>query len=367
MKILYDHQMFSVQTYGGVTKYFSELMKNIPREHEYILSLIFSDNEYLKEGNGLYKRHINPMSDKQFRGKLFLKEKIYYFLNKQYSKHFISLGNYDLFHPTFYDDYFFHSLKRPYIITVHDLIIFKFKDTFFRKETLRPQMEKVIINANRIISVSQNTKRDLVDIFNISPEKIDVIYHGFNKPDIKAKMNNYGRYILFVGRRNDYKNFKMLARAASSLLNKESDLKLICVGNPFCRAERDELRRLKILEQTTALSVDEKALNNLYSNAQLFVYPSLYEGFGMPILEAFANNCPVCLSNTSCFPEIAGDAGVYFDPNNHESILGAVKKVLYDDSFKNQMINAGKKRLADFSWEKTAEETIVSYKKTLCV
>lgn len=364
MKILYDHQIFSMQKYGGVTKYFCELIKNIAGEHEFNLSLILSDNQYLKKDYDFFKKIIIPLPDKQFRGKEFFKRRIYW-LNKQYSMHSISSSNYDLFHPTFYDNYFFNSLKRPYIITVHDLIIFKFKDTFFRKETLRPQMEKVIKNATRIISISQNTKRDLVDIFNINPEKIDVIYHGYNKQPIKTKLNNYGRYILFVGRRNLYKNFKTFARAISCLLNKENGLKLICVGEPFSNEEIAELRILKILEQTTALTVDEKTLNNLYSNALVFVYPTLYEGFGMPILEAFANNCPVCLSNTSSLPEIAGDAGAYFDPYDNESILDAVKKVLYDKSFKNQMINSGKERLSDFSWNKTAEETIVSYKKTL--
>ena len=99
-------------------------------------------------------------------------------------------------------------------------------------------------------------------------------------------------------------------------MNKERDLKLICVGLPFNKDELANLKSSKILDQTRVLAVNEETLNNLYSNALVFVYPSLYEGFGMPILEAFANNCPVCLSNTSCFPEIAGDAGVYFDPND---------------------------------------------------
>lgn len=248
---------------------------------------------------------------------------------------------------------------------MHDLTQFKFKDIFYWKGANLPLMEKVIKNAHRIISISQNTKKDLIEMLNINPGKIDVVHHGYNKPPGTKAINRWGKYILFVGSRERYKNFITFVKAISSLLNKESDLKLVCVGPPFNKEELEQLKKLNILEYTTILTVDENTLNNLYSNAQAFVYPSLYEGFGMPILEAFANNCPVCLSNTSCFPEIAGDAGAYFDPYNAESILEVVTKVLYDNSLKNQMIKAGNERLTDFSWKKTGRETAASYKKTL--
>jgi glycosyltransferase involved in cell wall biosynthesis len=243
--------------------------------------------------------------------------------------------------------------------------MFKFKDIFHWEKSNRPQMEKVIKNANRIISISQNTKKDLVDILQINPDKVDVIHHGFNKAISANKNNLFGKFILFVGSRERYKNFKPFVRAISKLLIKENGLKLVCVGLPFNKEELAELRKLNILEYMDVLTVNEKKLNNLYSNAEVFVYPSLYEGFGMPILEAFANNCPVCLSNTSCFPEIAGDAGAYFDPYNIESILETVTKVLYSNDLKKQLIKAGNERLDNFSWKKTAQETTISYKKTL--
>lgn len=362
--------MFSIQKYGGITRYFCELIKNLPSEHQFKLPIIFSDNHYMHENSEIFKK-MNFLPSKNFKGKHFVRKKLY-FINQIYSRYCISSNNFDLFHPTFYDNYFLKVLKRPFIITVHDLIQFKFKDTFYKYSTIVPQMESVIKNANRIISISENTKKDIVEIFNINPEKIDVIYHGFNKrsnnkPCTNKIIDNFGKYILFVGDRSLYKNFKTFAEVISKLFKIEKGLKLICVGTPFTNEEKVLLSKLRIANQTIALNVEDSTLNELYSNALVFVYPSLYEGFGMPILEAFANNCPVCLSNTSSLPEIAGDAGVYFDPYDHESILEAIKKVLYDNSFKNQMINAGKERLADFSWKKTAEETIVSYKKTLCI
>ena len=366
MRILYDHQIFSMQKYGGVSKYFCEIMRNIAPEDEYNLALIVSDNQYLKEDYPYFKKKIIPFPEKPFKGKSLLKRKIY-FLNKQYSKQAVSSNKYDLLHPTFYDDYFLDNLKKPYTITVHDLTMFKFKDIFYWKEANLPKMEKIIKSATRVISISQNTKKDLVEMLNINPDRIDVIHHGYNKPTGSNTINRFGKYILFVGSRERYKNFITFIRAISSLLNKESGLRLVCVGLRFNTDELTELRKLNIMEYTSILTVDEKMLNNLYSHAQVFVYPSLYEGFGMPILEAFANNCPLCLSNTSCFPEIAGEAGTYFDPYNSESILEAVTKVLYDNDLKNQMIKAGNERLAHFSWKKAALETAASYKKTLQV
>jgi glycosyltransferase involved in cell wall biosynthesis len=364
VKILYDHQMFSLQKYGGVTKYFCELIKNLSVENKYEISLMFSDNQYLKEDHTFFRKKKFSLPNGPFHGKGFLKRKMYY-LNQLHSGRSVSAGKYDLFHPTFYNNYFLDILKKPFVITVHDLIAFKFKDSHLKNDPFRYQMEKVIRKADRIISISENTKKDVIEIFKINSEKIDVVYHGYNKPQVQDNNNSYGTYILFVGRRDSYKNFTNFTKAISGVLQKENDLKLICVGEPFNKQEIIDLKKLKIREQCVALSVDEKTLINLYSNALLFVYPSFYEGFGMPILEAFANSCPVCLSDASCFPEIAKGAGIYFDPANEESILNAVQRVLYDSTYRNQMIEAGRERLTEFSWKKTADETLVSYKKTL--
>ncbi len=364
MKVLYDHQMFSLQKYGGVTKYFCELIKNLPKNCEYDISVAFSDNHYLKDDQAFFKKRFFALPSPQFKGKGFLMRQIY-LLNQFYSAREISSKKYDLLHPTFYNNYFIEILKDPFIITVHDLTAFKFKDSYLKDDPFRSQMEKVVKKANRVIAISENTKKDVIEFFKIKPEKIDVVHHGYNTSETTAQVNKYGRYILFVGRRDGYKNFKRFATAISNLMQKDKDLKLICVGGKFNKQEITDLKDLKILQQVFALSVDEKTLNNLYACALVFVYPSFYEGFGMPILEAFANNCPVCLSDTSCFPEIAGEAGIYFNPSDKESIMFSITKVLNDPKFRNEMILAGKKRLNQFSWKKTADETLVSYQKTL--
>lgn len=353
--------MFSLQRFGGVTRYFCELMKNLPGENQFKLSVLFSSNQYLKENKNIFKtRDLLPAGN--FKGKYYI-EKQLTAINRQYSKKCIAQNNFDVFHPTYNDNYFLNLLKKPFVITVHDLIIFKFGDTFYKNYTGKSNLANAITRANRIIAISNNTKKDLLELFNVSEDRVDVIYHGHNKTGVTSKKFAFKNYILFVGRRDLYKNFIPFVKAIHSLLLREPDLKLICVGQPFDKTEMELFHKLGIGAKLTALNADEASLNNLYAGARLFVFPSLYEGFGFPILEAFANECPVCLSNASCFPEIAKEGAVYFDPNDQESMLSAVEAVLYNEELKKQIVAAGSERLNFFSWQKTAIETMNTYSK----
>lgn len=363
MKILFDFQMFLKQKYGGISKYFCELMSNLPSEHSYQLSLLFADNQHLKDYKNLKKLNVS-LPKKEFRGKGRVKTQ-FYNINRLYSQYQISSNNYDILHPTYYDTYFLKNLRKPYVVTVHDLIEFKFKEQY-RNDSLVPNMTEIITRANRIISISENTKKDLIEILNIDPEKIDVIYHGFNYPStIKTTSNEFGRYILYVGYRGGYKNFASLADVFSKMIQNDEDLKLICVGQPFTKDESAHIKNLKINDRTMVIGANEKLLNELYSNALCFVYPTKYEGFGMSILEAFANNCPVCLSNTSSLPEVAGQAGAYFDPYDPASIQKTIEKVIYNKQLSTEMVQQGNIQLRNFSWKKCAEETMKTYDKTL--
>ncbi|MEO8822364.1 MAG: glycosyltransferase family 1 protein, partial [Ginsengibacter sp.] len=323
MKVLYDHQMFDRQKYGGITKYFCELLKHYPEGNCYNLGVLISNNQHLRDDFNFFKKIYFPIPQKESRIRGHLKSKLYK-LNNLYSRNLITSNHYDLFHPTYYDPYFLKISKKPYIVTVHDLIVFKYKEANKREKQMG-DMSQIINNANRVIAISENTKADLINLLEISPEKIDVIYHGFNKFHFKNNINLYGRYILYVGGRAGYKNFRNLAKALQILILNDKDLKLLCVGAPFSKEELEELEDMKILKNTSSIGVNEIKLNQLYSHALAFIYPTQYEGFGMPILEAFANDCPVCLSNTSCLPEIAGDAGIYFDPNDENSIADTIK------------------------------------------
>ena len=168
-----------------------------------------------------------------------------------------------------------------------------------------------------IITVSENTKKDMIEYWNIPPEKITVIYHGIQNINIEQihnlKIIN-SPYILYVGARSKFKNFENAVKAYSIVNQKYPEIKFVCTGSDFTKSEIDLFESLNISKHIIHKSVNDIELFSLYHHAICYIYPSLYEGFGMPLLEAMACECPVICSNTSCFPEIAGNAALYLDP-----------------------------------------------------
>lgn len=358
MKILYDHQMFTLQKFGGVTRYFCDLMTNLPDGYEYELPLSFSENQYLS--NDLVSEYKKISCISSFR----VKRRIYYFFNNSLSKKAISSNEYDLFHPTYYDDYFIKDMKKPFVLTIHDMIHEKYPEYFKSYDHTSEQKLLLCKKATHIISVSENTKKDLIDIFGIQPEKISVVYHGYSQINsLKAALFN--NYILYVGERRGYKNFYGFIEAIMPLLLNDPELKIVCTGQPFNRKEIALFNNWKISNQLFHVSASDEQLMSLYKYALFFVYPSLYEGFGIPILEAFKNECPVCLSNSSCFPEIAESAACYFDPLDSDSILEAVNRLLTDQDYVQQLRTLGKNRLEFFSLTKMVRGTCDIYEKVI--
>lgn len=161
------------------------------------------------------------------------------------------------------------------------------------------------------------------------------------------------------------RKIEWLLEAFSLLAQKDSKLYLICTGNKFSQGEEDKLSKLHIKNKTLQINASDKELSELYTRASLFVFPSLYEGFGIPILEAYACHCPIAISNTSCFPEIAGDAAIYFDPYSVKDIANTIEAIIYNPQKANELIQKGIKRLELYSWEKTVVETEETYKKAI--
>jgi len=361
MKILFDHQIFSTQIYGGVSRYFYELMKNFENDNEieYELSLRYSNNLYLRGLRNVACKSF--FEDFTFRGKY----RILNFLNKKISKKFISKGNYDIFHPTYYNPYFFNFLNnKPFVLTIHDMIQEIFPENFSNKDKISEYKKILASKASKIIAVSQNTKNDIIKFYSIDEAKIDVVYHGSFSPitndirneNIKFKLPE--KFILFVGNRGGYKNFTNFMKSVSLLLKNDQNLFVVCAGGGnFNKYEQDLLKNLSLQERVFQFSVDDEELWILYKNALVFVFPSLYEGFGLPILEAFACKCPIVVSNSSCFPEIAGEAAEYFDPLSTESMKSSIEKVVYNNNIRMELIKRGINRVRGFSWQKTAEKT----------
>jgi len=362
MKIQFDHQIFASQIYGGISRYFYELIKEfVAREDIRVnVSLLLSDNHYIV--NKKYTNQKDVLSWLQFRGKY----RIYKMIDKLYTIQLLKKQNFDIFHPTYYDTYFLkHISAKPFVLTVHDMIdeIFSVCDkTSIRKKLL---VEK----ATKIIAVSQSTKNDLIEFFGTDASKIEVIYLGnsmFPKIKVDTNLKTPNKYILFVGARGGYKNFERFIKSISLILNKDENLFVTCAGGgKFTSKELAIFSSLNITDQITQYTLDDDALASLYQNAQLFVYPSLYEGFGIPILESFACQCPLVCSNTSSLAEVAGDSAYYFDPYSEESMRNSITKVLEDEFLQDELRQKGVIRLKKFSWTKTAAETRSLYESVM--
>lgn len=358
--ILFDYQAFDLQRFGGISHYYYELMKHM--NMDYRLLLKYSINYYIQ--NHEISSHCNV--DPQFIYKLFKKN--FRNINKEYSALILSKSTQYLFHPTYYNPYFLQNIgKNPFVLTVHDMTHEKFTTYFSPKDYTILWKKELVSKATRIIAISENTKQDIINILNVNPDKIDVVYHGVNieEKTYSGKKLPW-KYILYVGGREGYKNFKHFFTAFCILAQKE-DIHLICVGKAFKEEEQQLISASGLKNRIHQMQPTDSELNQLYKDAEMFVYPSWYEGFGMPILEAYANDCPVVLSNTSCFPEIAGKAGLFFDPYHPDAILESMKQILYDNVLKNQLIKLGREQIKKYSWETTAQKTEEIYRKILCL
>lgn len=358
--IIYDSQIFDLQKYGGISRYFCEIISKL--DMEYDISVRFTENHYLVQtklaGHRIYVPHF---FFKHYKQRLLLE-------NQKLTRRLLRKSSPYLFHPTYYDPSFLECIgHNPYVITVHDMIHELFPEYFHDAKEVAAQKKEVITKADRIIAISENTKKDIINILNIDPRKIDVIYHGTSMQPHHGKdqLSLPDRYILFVGDRTLYKNFQRLLEAFAIIHKTDQDLYLLCTGHPLNWEEKTLIDKLNIADRIIQVSIDDRNLSELYSRALLFVFPSLYEGFGIPILEAYACHCPVALSNTSCFPEIAGDAGAYFDPYSVESMTQTLTEVIYSNEKRSCLVATGMKRLQLYSWEKATQETKKVYQKVL--
>jgi glycosyltransferase involved in cell wall biosynthesis len=271
-------------------------------------------------------------------------------------------------------------LSVPYVVTVHDLIRYfdlKGWGPFIHRPNLRDrlylQLDYVgIRRAAAIIAVSQTTKRDLVRYLGIPKERIFVIYEGIDHTRFRpvARRIVDGPYILFVGSEHPRKNLITLLRAFRLLKDQACfrDLKLVKVG---AAGGREAPFRQRTLTAIAALGLEREVLLTghvpsddlvaYYSGAACLVLPSLYEGFGFPPLEAMACGCPVIVANAGALPEIAGDAALIVNARDVQALAGAVRDVLVDEQTRQDLIRRGFQRSCEFSWERTARETLTVY------
>lgn len=272
------------------------------------------------------------------------------------------------FTPTHYSPFF---ASCPQVISILDVSYKKFPDLFTKFDLYQLALwgRLSVKKATKIITISRSSKDDIIQEYGVKSSKVAVAHLGI-KPSLKLAMTEKdlsqkysvtSPYVLFVGTIQPRKNVLRLIQAFSKLTDKHPDLKLVIVGKKGWQYEQilHEPEKLGISEKVSFLhDVTDEDLATFYKYAEVFVLPSLYEGFGLPILEAMKYDCPVITSNTSSLPEAGGEAALYVDPENITEIASKIDKVVSDKKLKEQMIAKGKEQVKKFSWERSAKEVL---------
>lgn len=373
MNILLDPQIFIEQRYGGISRYYTEIFSRLSVQKiiSVELPIYSSENEYFIESNlkkSKYKFQIyffNVLKKLGISVRSRARKK-----NKKLLESAFLKQNFDLFIPTYYNDYFIEKIhKKPFVLTVYDMIHELFpeyfvNDPFFVSKNKLLLMEK----ATRIIAVSENTKKDILKIYpHINENKIDVVYHGNSiLVNMNIKVELPENYILFVGSRPNYKNFYFLARSIKNLLINNSGLVLLCAGGgKFTTEEINFIKSLNLVNKIIQKNFKEDELGIFYKNAKCFVFPSAYEGFGIPVLESMACGCPIVLTNYSSFPEVAGNAGIYFELDNSNDLNDKIEELLKNETLRKKHIELGLQQVKKFDWNIATNQCLEVYNKAI--
>jgi glycosyltransferase involved in cell wall biosynthesis len=265
----------------------------------------------------------------------------------------------------------------PLVITIHDLIYLMFPDDCPSRLAflgVNRMIRAAVRRADRILAVSENTRTDLSRLLGVDPGRVRVSRLGppaVPAPseaggEARARLGLAGDYLLYTGNHSPHKNLPTLLEALGLLVGQGRDLRLAITGprdrhTPAvaARAEALGLRSRVVFTGT----VPDAELFALYAGARALVFPSLYEGFGIPPLEAFACGVPVVASNAASIPEVVGDAALLADPRDGAAFRDAIAKVLDDPALRSELVERGRKRLAAFSWDATARSTLEAYRE----
>ena len=343
LNLLIDGIIERLQKSGGVSTYFEQLIRCYTSQPQHVLNYIsYVDKNHLFDNSKLPSKC--NISNQTYR------------LGERYRSCVISpqLHNFDVFHSTYYR---LPSISIPVVTTVHDFTY----ELYVKgpKNWIHCwQKHKAILNSNKIICVSNNTAIDLMKFCHVDENIIHVIHNGvsdtyFHKKDTSEFSNN----VIFVGSRAGYKNFKVAVESVSEI----KDLTLSIVGGGIVTPAEKALLEFYLPNRYDILGyVPEQQLNDIYNNAYCLLYPSSYEGFGIPVIEAMKAGCPVVAVNASSIPEVAGDAAILVDSPTSSEISFALKS-LCNQNERNKYISRGIIQAKKFSWEKSFNETFKVY------
>lgn len=379
IRVLYDHEGLDA-AYSGVACYFQEIIKNLPADVEvrYGLSETANPELTMPPYNIPMSRHTfrNFLPQVNFFGKRTLYNLLGYRLklfplceeiNRQCFRQNLMQDEFDLVHLTgahsYGADWKLIANKKPIVITVHDLI----PEILRNDVVVEHERKEMLASVSHALCVSECTRRDLCAHYQFPVERTTVVYHGAIEPRVQKACRAVAgvKYILYVGKRGDYKHSDWFFEAIAPFLKRHHEMSLVCTGRGFKSSEVRQLKELGIYRQVIQLFVPNDELISLYAHADLFVYPSIYEGFGIPILDAFSAGCPVLLSRASCFPEVGGEAAMYFDPYSKDDFLSCVNKIIEDPVVRQRMVVNGIARVKAFTWRKAADQTADIYRRVV--
>ncbi len=374
----------------GLGRYVQELVDNainIDTDNQYVIFL----------GRDNYDELVIPATASDRVRKVMTPVKWYGLKEQVMMPYYFTKARLDLLHIPHFNVPFF--LFCPFVVTIHDLILTKFPTQrastlspwFYRLKNLayRLIIASALKRAKKIIAVSQFTKQDIVSQFRIDPEKIIVTYEGVanlarghdslfvKKIDAGAALQKYhipDKFLLYIGNAYPHKNLEGWLAAFKELHSFYPGLSMVLVGKSdyFYDRTKDYAASLGLYDSNNSASavvfpgyVPDQELELLYQKAQVYVFPSFYEGFGLPPLEAMAKGCPVLSSNRSSLPEILGEAAWYFDPADSTDMVNQVRKVLEDPELRHDLILRGQELVKKYNWWDCAYQTVQLYHSLL--
>jgi len=360
LTIYYTYDIFNEQRYGGVSRYYFEVIKRISADIDVKILAGLYINEYI---NSLPVTKGVKVPALKYTG--FIRRTV----NRIFQKIMLKgAGSQSIIHQTFFYQPYIKSPGKI-VVTVYDMISEIFPQYFHTGNNISLLKRRCCERADKVIAISQSTKNDLVRLFDISPEKIMVIHlaSSLKGNNVLQSFKPFREpYLLFVGQREDYKNFAGLIEAFATSDSLRQSFHIVCFGGqPLSSNENVRLKELGIEDRVHNVRGSDRLLYDYYRNAVAFICPSLYEGFGIPILEAMELSCPVVCSNAGSLPEVAGDAAIYFEPSEAGSLRQALETTLFNHKLLDDLRQRGLERQSLFSWDRCAEETLAVYNSLL--
>lgn len=361
MRVALDEQIFAIQPYGGISRMFAEIAQQFAAG-------VVPDVELLPLHAPIVNRYV--LDDPGLQSHLHA---------QQARNEWVALARYfsrlrvkttaDIVHNTFYLPHGLTPIgNAKRIVTVHDMIPELMPHTRRRLDWLTLK-RRYVDAADHVICVSEATKQDLIKVYGLTRAPISVVHHGVDPrfhPDVAKADFLPARYVLYVGHRKQYKDADVLFRAFARVARRDGDLQLLLVGGDgLSDREVERLVELGIRDRVSQRYLSDELMASAYVHAEVFVFPSHFEGFGLPALEAMACGTPVILARATSLPEVGGEAAAYFEPGDDEDLAGNISDLLGDAATRDDLRARGLQRAAQFTWRKAAERTAEVYRAAL--